>query len=130
MTVEAEAAWAGYRTCTAPYVDHALIEAAYADPQLRTLFPFHSHRTLNFSRCTDFPYTHDIPVITPLASGRYRVTWWQTRSAHIPAHIGETRDPHEAVAMVVARLPAGCGPAIVGTADDVESAERGWLEQS
>ncbi|MFG2662571.1 DUF6193 family natural product biosynthesis protein, partial [Streptomyces sp. NPDC048425] len=60
-----EAQWTIYRQTTAPHVDHELIEAAYAQPQLRALFPFHSHRTLNFSRCTGFPYTHDIPVITP-----------------------------------------------------------------
>lgn len=82
--------------------------AAYAQPQLRALFPFHSHRSLNFSRCTGFPYTNDVPVVTPV-DGKYRVTWWKTRSPHGPADIGETDNPRDAVALVVAHLPPECG---------------------
>jgi uncharacterized protein DUF6193 len=117
-----EAKWTIYRHTSASHVDHELIEAAYAEPRLRALFPFHSHRSLNFSRCTGFPYTHDIPVITP-ANGRYRVTWWTTRSPRGTAKIGEDDNPHDAVAMVVARLPNGCGPAVVGTADDFDKTD-------
>ncbi|MFK4041805.1 DUF6193 family natural product biosynthesis protein [Nonomuraea wenchangensis] len=110
-----EATWANYRTTPAPHIDHDLIEAAYAQPKLRALFPFHSDRTLNFSRCTGFPYTHDIPVISPTTDGNYRVTWWHDRSPDGPA-IAETDDPHDAVAVVIAHLPDNCGPAIAGTA--------------
>lgn len=117
-----EAKWTTYRETTARHVDHELIEAAYAQPQLRVLFPFHSHRALNFSRCTGFPYTHDIPVITP-ANGRYRVTWWKTRSPDRPADIGETDNPHDAVALVLAHLPHGCGPALPGTAHDLDNSD-------
>ena len=52
-----EAMWTIYRHSSASHVDHELIEAAYAQPQLRTLFPLHGHTSLNFSRCTGFPYT-------------------------------------------------------------------------
>ncbi|GAA4965087.1 DUF6193 family natural product biosynthesis protein [Actinoplanes utahensis] len=104
-----EAAWATYRQTAAPHVDRDLIEAAYADPRLRALFPFHSHHSLTFSRRVTFPYTHDAPVITPVG-GRYRVTWWATRSPHGPADIGEVDDPREAVALVVAHLPPRAGP--------------------
>lgn len=114
-----EAKWTIYRQTSASHVDHELIEAAYAEPRLRALFPFHSHRSLNFSRCTGFPYTHDTPVITP-ANGRYRVTWWKTRSPHGLADIGEADNPDDAVAVVVASLPHGCGPAVAGTADDLD----------
>ncbi|MEU4220785.1 DUF6193 family natural product biosynthesis protein [Actinoplanes sp. NPDC026623] len=118
LSIAVETRWTIYRQSAPPYVDHALIEAAYAEPRLRALFPFHSHRSLNFSRCTGFPYTHDVPVITPVA-GRYRVTGWETRSPRGPADIGETGDPRDAVALVVANLPPGCGPAVAGTADDL-----------
>ncbi|WP_107440576.1 DUF6193 family natural product biosynthesis protein [Streptomyces sp. SAT1] len=118
-----EAQWASYRHTTARHVDHELIEAAYTQPQLRALFPFHSHRTLNFSRCTGFPHTHDIPVITP-ANGSYRVTWWHTRSPHGPADIGEADTPDDAVALVVAHLPHNCGPAAAGTAEDLDKTDN------
>ncbi|MFG2820890.1 DUF6193 family natural product biosynthesis protein [Kitasatospora sp. NPDC048365] len=119
-----EAQWTSYRHTTARFVDHELIEAAYAQPQLRVLFPFHSLNSLNFSRCTGFPYTHDIPVITP-ANGRYRVTWWHTRSPHGPADIGEAESPDEAVALVLAHLPHNCGPAVAGTAHDLDRSDSG-----
>jgi hypothetical protein len=104
----------------AAHVDHDLIEAAYAQPQLRALFPYHSHRTLAFSRCTRFPYTRDVPVITPL-NGSYRVTGWKTRSPRGSADIGEANSPQEAIALVLAHLPHNCGPAIDGTADDLDT---------
>ncbi|MFI0406797.1 DUF6193 family natural product biosynthesis protein [Actinomadura sp. 3N508] len=118
-----EVRWAIYRRTSAPHVDHDLIEAAYAQPRLRALFPFHSHRSLNFSRCTGFPYTHDVPVIDPRPHGTYRVVWWQNRSPHIPASIGEADNPHDAVALVVAHLPRNCGPAVAGTADDLDGTD-------
>lgn len=109
-----EATWAMYRTTTARHVNHDLIEAAYAQPRLRALYPFHSHRTLNFSRCTGYPYTHDTPVIDPRPDGTYRVVWWRDRPA-----ITEADNPHDAAALVVAHLPDDCGPAVAGTADDL-----------
>lgn len=114
-----ETMWMIYRRTAAPYVDHDLIEAAYAQPRLRALFPFHSHRSLNFSRCTGYPYTHDVPVVTPVDGG-YRVTGWRTGSPGGPVAMGETDNPRDAVALVVARLPPGCGPAVPGTADDLD----------
>ncbi|MEV5831578.1 DUF6193 family natural product biosynthesis protein [Spirillospora sp. NPDC052242] len=115
-----EAQWAIYRTTSARHVDHDLIEAAYARPRLRALFPFHSHRTLNFSRCTGFPYTHDIPVIDPRPDGTYRVAWWRDRSPDGPA-IGEADNPQDATALVHASLPDDCGPAIAGTGHDLDT---------
>ncbi|MCT9010270.1 DUF6193 family natural product biosynthesis protein [Streptomyces rhizosphaerihabitans] len=118
-----ETAWASYRQTPALHVDHFLIEAAYDQPQLRALFPFHSHRSLGFSRCTEFPHTHDVPVVTPV-NGKYRVTWWRTRGPHDgPAGIGEADNPQDAVALVVAHLPPECGPAVVGTAEDLDRSD-------
>ncbi|MGW5276230.1 DUF6193 family natural product biosynthesis protein [Streptomyces sp. NPDC004044] len=117
-----ETMWTIYRQTTASHVDHDLIEACYAQPQLRVLFPFHSHRSLNFSRCTGFPYTHDVPVITPV-DGRYRVTWWKTRSPQGPADIGEADNPRDAVALAVAHLPPESGPAVAGTAEDLDKSD-------
>jgi len=42
-----ETMWTFYRQTTVSHVDHDLIEAAYVQPQLRALFPFHSHRSLS-----------------------------------------------------------------------------------
>ncbi len=115
-----EAQWAIYRTTSARHVDHDLIEAAYTHPRLRTLFPIHSHRSLNFSRCTGFPYTYDIPMIDHRPNGTYRVVWWHDRSPDGPA-IEEADNAHDAVAVVIAHLPDGCGPAVAGTASDLDS---------
>lgn len=117
-----EATWAIYRTTSAGHVDHDLIEAAYAQPRLRALYPFHSHRSLHFSRCTGFPYTHDIPVIDPRPDGTYRVVWWHDRSPDGPA-IAEADNPHDAVALVIAHLPNDCGPAVAGTANDLDRSD-------
>jgi Family of unknown function (DUF6193) len=111
--------WMLYRRSPASHVEHDLIEAAYAQPPLRALFPFHSHRTLHFSRCTGFPYTRDAPAITPQPDGKYLVTWW--RPPHGTAILGEADNPSDAVALVLAGLPADCGPAVAGTADDLRA---------
>ncbi|MEV1177563.1 DUF6193 family natural product biosynthesis protein [Nonomuraea sp. NPDC049784] len=44
----------------------------------------------------------------------------QTGSPYGTGHIAEAEIAAEAVAIVVAHLPAGCGPAIDGTADDLD----------
>jgi hypothetical protein len=97
-----------------------LVEAAYAEPKLRQLFPFTSLRALLFSQCTDYPYTWDIPLIEPRGDGRYLVM-----AADRVTSLGETDGAAEAVALVVAHLPADVGPAVAGSADDVSGAHRG-----
>jgi hypothetical protein len=89
-----------------------LVEAAYAEPRLRMLYPFTSHHDLHFSRCTGFPYSFDVPFIQHLPGGRYLVAG--LRRGRV---VGDADDPASAVALVVAGLPAGCGPAIAGTAE-------------
>jgi Family of unknown function (DUF6193) len=110
--------------------DRALIEAAYAQPALRVLFPFTNLGSLNFSRCTRFPYSWDLPVIDtipraweppidPGAEVRFTISW-PPNSPYGTGHIADASSAAEAVAIVVAHLPAGCGPAIDGTAEDLD----------
>ncbi|MEU4540579.1 DUF6193 family natural product biosynthesis protein [Streptosporangium sp. NPDC023825] len=96
---------------------HALVEAAHARQRLRRLLPVLSHWSLHFSMCTGYPYTWNIPFVDPLGNGRYRVSG--------PARdvdVDEVDSADAAIALVVARLPAGCGPAVEGTAHDFLSA--------
>jgi hypothetical protein len=96
-----------------------LIEAAYAQPALRMLFPFKSYGALNFSRCTRHPYSYDLPVIDQLADHRFTI-FWPPHSPYGTGHIADAGTAAEAVAIVVAHLPTGCGPAIDGTAEDLD----------
>ncbi|MEV5575163.1 DUF6193 family natural product biosynthesis protein [Spirillospora sp. NPDC052269] len=113
-----EAKWALYRTSIARHVDHDLIEAAYAQPRLRALFPLHSHRVLLFSRCIGYPYTDDLPGIGSRGGGTYRVVWWHEIGSDVRA-VEEVGGAEAAVALVVASLPDDCGPAVAGNAHDL-----------
>jgi hypothetical protein len=93
--------------------DAELVEAAYVEPRLRRLFPFTSLRALLFSQSTGYPYTWDIPLIEPQGSGRYLVM-----AADRVTPLGTTDGAADAVALVVAHLPAEVGPAVTGPADD------------
>jgi hypothetical protein len=87
----------------------AVIRAAAVRPELRMLFPFTSMHFLCFSRCTGYPYTADCPVIAPAGNGRYSVMLPNgTTSSRLVAE--------DAVRFATANLPAGCGPALPGTA--------------
>jgi hypothetical protein len=94
--------------------------AAAEQPALRMLFPFTSHYVLRFGRCTGYPYTWDLPMIEPTGADSYRVWDGGTNP-----NISEGRllaagvDLREAVATVVAALPENSGPAIAGTAEDL-----------
>ncbi|WP_428993788.1 DUF6193 family natural product biosynthesis protein [Actinomadura verrucosospora] len=72
------------------------------------------------SRCTGFPYTRNIPFIDPRRDRTYRVVLRHDRSPYRLA-LEEADDPRDAVAQVVAHLPGGCGPAVAGTAHDLDS---------
>jgi Family of unknown function (DUF6193) len=79
--------WQRLRQHAAPIVA-PLVEAAYAEPWLRVLYPFTSHYDLHFSRCTGFPYSFDVPFIQHLAGWRYLVAGPRRGSV-----IGEADDP-------------------------------------
>jgi Family of unknown function (DUF6193) len=93
-------------------------DAAYAEPRLRRLFPYTSHWVLCFSRCTGSPFTYDVPCIGYVLSEEcYQVRWpgW----GDDPVVLGQAATAEEAVALVVANLPEGSGPAVAGTRDEV-----------
>jgi hypothetical protein len=100
-----------------------LIEAAYAVPQLRQLFPYTSHFTLQFSTCTGWPYSGDIPCIEPAPQEKvYRLhqcDGYVLRNRLMGGDvIGEADDAESAITALLAHLPANVGPAVAGTADD------------
>ncbi|MEV6425728.1 DUF6193 family natural product biosynthesis protein [Streptomyces sp. NPDC051662] len=59
-----------------------LLEAAYAEPCLRQLFPWTGMGELHFSRCTAWRWTWDIPCIQPAAEGTYWVSGTLPGSGH------------------------------------------------
>ncbi|MGC4985301.1 MULTISPECIES: DUF6193 family natural product biosynthesis protein [unclassified Streptomyces] len=94
-------------------IDHDIVEAAYAAPALRALYPMISHGSLGFSRCTHYPFSNDVPSLFPLGGGGWRVIGL-VRQGGTPHQDAFT--PEEAVEFVVAGLPEGCGPAVEGPA--------------
>ncbi|MFJ5518986.1 DUF6193 family natural product biosynthesis protein [Streptomyces griseoluteus] len=104
-----------------------LLEAAYDEPRLRQLFPWTGMGELHFSRCTEWPWTWDIPYIGPGAEGTYWVLG-PLRSEWV----GQVATAQEAVNLVVDRLPTACGPAFVGTSEELaahEAPEAGSTER-
>lgn len=94
-----------------------LLEAAYAEPRLRQLYPWVSMAELHLSRCTGSRWTWDIPYVIPDA-GAYLVAGPLRNET-----VGPAATAQEAVAMVIQRLPAGCGPAFIGTPEELAAHE-------
>ncbi len=69
---------------------------------------------LHFSRCTESPWTWDIPFISPGKEGTYWVLGPSRNET-----IGQVVAAEQAIAMVAGQLPAGCGRAFVGTREDL-----------
>ncbi|MGW1105725.1 DUF6193 family natural product biosynthesis protein [Streptomyces sp. NPDC002540] len=101
-----------------PYEDLEMIRAARAEPRLRALFPFTSHGTLMFSRCTGWPFSSDVSAIRPLADGRYAVLHRNEESSRLPSCTAQ-----EAAALVASRLQETWGPAVAGTEHDLRDRE-------
>ncbi|MET8474120.1 DUF6193 family natural product biosynthesis protein [Streptomyces sp. NPDC006422] len=95
-----------------------LLEAAYGEPLLRQLFPWTGMGELHFSRCTEQRWTWDIPYIGPGVEGSYWVLG-PLRSEWV----GQVATAQEAIATVVDRLPPGCGPAFMGTPEELAAHE-------
>ncbi|MFE4519198.1 DUF6193 family natural product biosynthesis protein [Kitasatospora sp. NPDC056783] len=84
---------------------HAVLAAAYAQPVLRALMPVNSHYNLWFSSTIKEPWKAKVGyVLCPYDEGLYGV--WSRGEL-----IARTETAEEAVALVVAALPEGTGPA-------------------
>ncbi|WP_433546826.1 DUF6193 family natural product biosynthesis protein [Streptomyces sp. CA-294286] len=116
-TDEVEAAWQALLRYD--QVSAELVAAAYAEPRLRQLFPWTGMWELHFSRCTEFPWTWDVPYIGPRSAGASHAGPFSVEGPSRSERVGEAATARQAVAMVVERLPADCGPAFVGTAHEL-----------
>ncbi|MFI6360523.1 DUF6193 family natural product biosynthesis protein [Streptomyces sp. NPDC050743] len=87
----------------------ALIEAAYAEPVLRALYPFTSHWALRFSTTTRPHLTVVGPCLTANSDGTYGVG-----RGFMGEDLGQFATAHEAVALAVRHLPSGLGPVTLG----------------
>ncbi|MEV6056782.1 DUF6193 family natural product biosynthesis protein [Streptomyces sp. NPDC052107] len=87
----------------------ALIEAAYAEPALRALYPFTSHWALRFSATTRPHLTVVGPCLAANSDGTYGVG-----RGFISEDLGRFTTPHEAVALAVRHLPSDLGPIALG----------------
>jgi hypothetical protein len=94
------------------------VEAASRRPELRQLFPYTSLNMFCFSRCTGYPFTRDMPFVRPVEKSQYEVV--SASGVVLGRGNGE-----EAAELVVANLPSGRGPAVPGTAEDLDGAEQG-----
>ncbi|MDV5145801.1 DUF6193 family natural product biosynthesis protein [Streptomyces sp. SBC-4] len=110
-----EAQWRTVLSYGPEVIGQEMVRAAYAQPRLRQLFPGVSHGILLLSRCVGYPHTRDVPVVYPLGEGGYEVT----NRAGADELYGRCATAEEAFAVVAANLPEGCGPAVMGTADDL-----------
>ncbi|MEW2132631.1 DUF6193 family natural product biosynthesis protein [Streptomyces sp. NPDC005435] len=131
MTDIVEAAWrkilgtaeeAGRAAERSPLQDAftELVRAAHAEPRLRRLQPWTGMGELHFSRCTGFRPTWDLLYVGTLDDGRYYVEGPHRDSPRT----AETGSARAAVALVVERLPPDCGPAFVGSADELAAYEE------
>ncbi|CAH9416013.1 DUF6193 family natural product biosynthesis protein [Streptomyces globisporus] len=100
-------------------IDPALSRAAHANPKLRSLFPLISHGSLQFSRCTQPPWSRDVPSLFRRRDGRFSVLrLWETGESGL-REAGVADNAPEAVALLSATLPEHWGPAVEGTAQDL-----------
>ena len=98
----------------AEFINPEVTRGAYARPELRALFPLISHGSVHLSRCTQFPWTRDVPALYRRQGGGFTVIRLSDGVT-----LGEPETVEEAVKLIVANLPEGYGPAVVGTANDL-----------
>ncbi|CAL9586089.1 DUF6193 family natural product biosynthesis protein [Streptomyces sp. enrichment culture] len=84
----------------------ALVEAAYAEPLLRRLYPFTSHWALRFSTTPRPHLTPTGPCLTTHGDGTFGVG-----EGFLTPDLGLFPTAEEAVARAVRGLPPGPGPA-------------------
>jgi hypothetical protein len=80
----------------------ALIEAAYAEPMLRRLYPYTSHWALGFSSTPDYPFSRPFAWIdAPRGAGGYTIS----EGRNDPDLI-QIPTPAEVISIAVDRIPA------------------------
>jgi hypothetical protein len=87
----------------------ALISAAYAEPKLRQLYPYTSHRMLRFSTTTGYPFSPDIVCLTASKESTFTV-----RENWMGSTIATVATAEEAVTIAVDLLPSNLSAAIAG----------------
>jgi hypothetical protein len=114
QTVSAQWQWMRQDAEEAPWSEYrALIEAAYAEPQLRQLFPCTSHWSLRLSAIAGFRFSADV-----LCLEAHRGSSYVVKASWRGAVLGETTTAQEAVSLAVSHLPTDIGPAVAGTQED------------
>lgn len=108
------AEWSDLLSYGTDLINPAVPRAAYQHPSLRELWPMVSHGVLYLSRCTEYPWSRDVGTAFPQSAGGYRV-----RRESDKTLIGVADTVEEAYELIAANLPDNCGPAVVGTADDL-----------
>lgn len=94
---------------------HDFVKVAINDKILGKLFPFTSHRNLCFSRCTGYPYTYDLPIISPMymKKGFYEVKTYKNKVIGKGIAV-------DVLKVLKNNLPKDIKPAIRGTAKDLK----------
>lgn len=108
------AAWSDVLSYGTDLIDPVVPRTAHSHASLRELRPMVSHGVLYLSRCTQYPWSRDVGTAYPQSAGGYRVRRESDRTL-----IGVATTVEEAYELIAARLPDNCGPAVVGTTDDL-----------
>lgn len=79
----------------------SMIDAAYAKPRLRRLWPYTSHWALSFAEAPDYPFTPSfVSIQAPRGHGGYAIReWWNGPVLH------EAATADEAISIAVDRIP-------------------------
>ena len=99
---------------------YRLAQIASQQPQLRQLRAYTSHNRFCFSRCAGFPFTSDCPSAQPFGEDYFQVYADSATSGWHENPIG-FGNAEQAAQMLANALPPNCGPAVLGTADDLEN---------
>ena len=98
-----------------------LLEATAQVAQLRQLMVFTSMYWLCFSCCTDYPFSGDCPCAGYNAeTNQYEIYPAEENPANPHSKFFSARNATEAAQMLADALPPNCGPAVLGTAEDLK----------
>ena len=100
---------------------YALAQVVSQAPKLRQLRAYTSYSRFCFSRCTGYPFTYDCPSANWIGDDQFEVYAptnppgdWHKNG------VGKGGDVFATAQLLVEHLPPNCGPAVLGTADDLK----------